>query len=201
MSEFSDDQLDGTIDVLPGQELIYTSIPYDKGWKVTADGKEIETFEILGGLIAFRLDAGSYDLKMEYRPDCIVYGSMISAGAVVLFILICVGDMIIRKRRRLRETLAGRDKESDGAELGIADLALSGKRTYAHDLPKKKDRRPISSGIAAELESEIRSSDGEQDIVLEAEPEEEPPEIDIPGDAESADSAGKEAGSEGGEAK
>ena len=29
----TEDTLCGTIHVLPGQELIYTSIPYDEGWK------------------------------------------------------------------------------------------------------------------------------------------------------------------------
>lgn len=123
----SEDTLIGTIHILPGQELVYTSIPYDKGWVVTANGQEIETFEILGGLTAFRLDAGSYNLEMKYRPACALYGSILSVAGIVLFAAVWVGEYTVKKcRAKKAAVLPGVDElsEADGAELDIAELDL-----------------------------------------------------------------------------
>lgn len=117
----TEDTLRGTIHILPGQELVYTSIPYDEGWKIIANGQEIEMIEILGGLMAFRLDAGSYNLELKYRPDCAVYGIMISAGGVVLFAAVWVCEWIIKKRRAKKAVAVGAPIDS---ELGIAELDL-----------------------------------------------------------------------------
>lgn len=130
----SEDTLIGTIHILPGQELVYTSIPYDKGWVVTANGQEIETFEILGGLTAFRLDAGSYNLEMKYRPACALYGSILSVAGIVLFAAVWVGEYTVKKRRTKKAAIlpeAVELSEADGAELDIAelDLGLAGRRS------------------------------------------------------------------------
>lgn len=126
VEEYSEDYLAGTIHVLPNQELIYTSIPYDEGWIVEANGERIETFEVLGGLIAFRLDAGSYDLSLKYRPDCAVYGIMISGAAVVIFIALCVVDYLIRKKRRGVKTVSVPAPSSkDTNDLDFAELDLT----------------------------------------------------------------------------
>lgn len=126
IDEYSDDCLCGTIVVTPGKELIYTSIPYDEGWHVTANGKEIETFEILGGLMAFKLDVGSYNLKLDYMPKCVVYGSIISLSALALFVVLCVVDSILRKTRRRKEALAEYERISPDVDdsLHLAELTV-----------------------------------------------------------------------------
>ena len=162
MREYSDDSLNGTIHVLPGKELIFTTIPYDAGWKVNANGESVETFEVLNGLMAFRLGAGSYNLSMEYRPACAIYGSMISGGAIVLFVLICVGDMLVRKKKR-RELPATEDGGDDD-ELEIAELELPGIRRSGNETPPDGGETGASAGsIAAELEAEIEAAEKEKD--------------------------------------
>lgn len=133
--EYSEDMLSGTIHVLPGEELIYTSIPYDSGWRIEANGEDVETFEILGGLMAFRLDAGSYNLTMKYRPDSAVYGIMISAGAAAVFVAICVCDTVIGKKRRLRKSLGeyGRMLSDLPSDPDLAELELGVGATEAPD--------------------------------------------------------------------
>ncbi len=103
ITEWTEDTLEGTINVASGDELIFTTIPYDEGWKVIADGKEVEIFEVLDSLIAFRLPAGNHDLVMKYRPDCAVYGSMISVGGIVVFILVCIGEYVWKKKKAKNE--------------------------------------------------------------------------------------------------
>ena len=74
-------------------ELVLTTIAYDKGWKVFVDGKEVEITKALGSLIAFRIEgeAGeSHTVEMRYEPEVFYIGltvSLISLGILALLIL------------------------------------------------------------------------------------------------------------------
>jgi len=104
IEKYTEDSFYGTIDVKEGDELIFTSIPYDKGWVVKVDGKEVETFEALDAVMVFRASAGKHTISMEYRPDCVIYGRLISLFFIAIFILVCITDFIIRKHRTRLET-------------------------------------------------------------------------------------------------
>lgn len=97
---YTEDTFTGTIHVEEGQELIYTSIPYDAGWIVTVDGEEVETFEVMDCLMAFRTTAGEHTLDMRYRPDCVRYGLILSTAGLVAFAGIWGGEALLRRRRR-----------------------------------------------------------------------------------------------------
>lgn len=96
----TEDTFTGTLHVEAGQELIYTSIPYDAGWIVKVDGTVVETEEIVGALMGFRTTPGDHTLEMEYRPACVVYGTYISLIGISAFALICIGDWFIKTRKR-----------------------------------------------------------------------------------------------------
>ncbi len=76
--EYNDDHFNGTIDVQKGDTLIYTSIPYDEGWKVYCDGEAVEIEKLIDGVIGFRLSEGEHTLELKYRPDCLYLGLFIS---------------------------------------------------------------------------------------------------------------------------
>ena len=96
----TEDSFIGVIRVEEGQELIYTSIPYDEGWQVKIDGAVVETEEIVSALIGFRTTPGEHTLEMEYRPDCVTYGTYISLFGISLFAIICVVDWIVNKKKQ-----------------------------------------------------------------------------------------------------
>lgn len=158
----TEDTLCGTIHVLPGQELIYTSIPYDEGWKVSANGNAVETFEVMNGLTAFRLSAGSYNLEMKYRPDCAVYGIMISCAGVVIFALMWIGEYLLRKRR-VRVGAALTESRTDGE---ISDTALSEDITETSE--NISDAKPLTDGDASGANETAEDSDTECDSEREA---------------------------------
>ena len=99
IESYTEDSFYGKINVEAGDELIFTSIPYDEGWVVKLDGKKVELVEVLDALIGFEATPGSHTLTMEYRPACVMYGSIISAVGVVIFVSLCVVD--IRRRRKV----------------------------------------------------------------------------------------------------
>jgi len=57
---------------------IYTSIPYDKGWKVYVNNKEINTFKINNSLLGFDLKKGNNNIVLKYIPNNIDIGLGIS---------------------------------------------------------------------------------------------------------------------------
>mgnify|MGYP003571266533 CR=1 FL=1 len=67
---------------------IYTSIPYDKGWKVYVDGKKIDTTEIDNTLLAFDVDAGEHKIELKYRIPYLGIGLSISIVSLVGLIIL-----------------------------------------------------------------------------------------------------------------
>lgn len=96
----TEDTFSGTLHVEAGQELIYTSIPYDAGWIVKVDGAVVETEEIIGALMGFRATPGNHTLELSYRPNCVVYGTYISLVGISAFLVLCLGDWLIRTRKQ-----------------------------------------------------------------------------------------------------
>lgn len=95
---FRDDNISGRITTENNDQLIMTTIPYDAGWKVYVDGKEVETFEVCEALIGFRIEsAGEHSVKFVYLSDPFVAGIMISVISIGLFILIIVLEKHLKK--------------------------------------------------------------------------------------------------------
>ncbi len=106
VEEHDNDYLKGTIDLPEGQELIFTTIPYDEGWKVTIDGEEVETIQVLGTLLAVPSTAGFHEIEFIYRPDCVVYGGMLSIIGIIIFALLIVYSLFVKTKAR-RTTAGG----------------------------------------------------------------------------------------------
>jgi hypothetical protein len=102
----TEDTLKGTITVPEDRRFIFTSIPYDKGWRVTCDGKEVETAEILDALLSFALPAGEHEVTLEYKPDSVKLGNIISVAGLAAFVLIAVGNRMLIKRSDEKEDAA-----------------------------------------------------------------------------------------------
>ncbi|MBR0302796.1 MAG: YfhO family protein, partial [Clostridia bacterium] len=96
VTSHTEDTICGTIDVASDRTQIFTSIPYDR---------EVETAEVLDGLLTFSLSPGEHELRLEYRPAPFRNGVIISSLGVVSFILIAAGNRCLiakckKKKRR-----------------------------------------------------------------------------------------------------
>ena len=87
-----DSHLTGTITTDTASQLIYTSIPYDAGWKIYVDGEHVETLPISDEtLIAFRIEGtGEHTVEMKYMPNIIAFGFAVSGICALLFVLILI---------------------------------------------------------------------------------------------------------------
>ena len=100
VEEYGNDFLKGTIDLPEGQDLIFTTIPYDEGWRVYIDGERAEITEVLDSLLAVQSTAGFHEIEFVYRPNCAVYGGLISIIGILVFALLVIWSRS-RKARAL----------------------------------------------------------------------------------------------------
>lgn len=91
----SDTHLEGTVDVKK-DGLLYTSIPYEKGWSVTVDGKKEDVVAIGNGVCAVRLTEGTHTVRFSFVPDGFVIGMTAFIFALAIFVFFC---LMTRKKR------------------------------------------------------------------------------------------------------
>jgi len=91
-----DDVITGTITAAEDRTTVFTSIPYDAGWKVYVDGEETEVFCLMDALLGFSITPGTHEIQLKYRPDCVKYGLILTLTGVALYAGASVWD--IRRR-------------------------------------------------------------------------------------------------------
>ena len=97
---YREDFLPGTVTTTKDEQLIMTTIPYDKGWRITVDGQEVETFEVSNALVAFYIPtAGDHEIEMKYMPKELVIGTAISIVSVIFFFLLVIFEKRLSKIR------------------------------------------------------------------------------------------------------
>jgi uncharacterized membrane protein YfhO len=102
----TEDNLIGMISTQESDQMILTTIPYDKGWKVYVDGEAVETYETLNALMAFDIkEDGEHLLELKYAPTEYTVGIIISIFGISAFLIICAIDFVLKKtllKNRLR---------------------------------------------------------------------------------------------------
>ncbi len=86
--------------------LFYTSIPNDGGWRVYADGKEVDVISnedsecpLTSAMVTFNLPAGEHEIEMKYTPPGFTVGMIITIGSVVIFAAVWFAEKRYRKSR------------------------------------------------------------------------------------------------------
>ncbi|MBQ7541606.1 MAG: YfhO family protein [Clostridia bacterium] len=99
ISDFTETHIEGTLHAEQGQ-ILYTSIPYDDGWKITVDGKRVpreDYLRIADALLGVRIDAGEHKIVMDYEPIGLRFGATVS---VLTLVVLALGMLLVRRRRK-----------------------------------------------------------------------------------------------------
>lgn len=88
----------GTI-VAPEDGRIFFSIPYDKGWTVKANGRELPVTSMAEGFLAVDVGEGKYDLELTYHPPGFSFGLKLT---ILGWIVFCFP--YIRKKRFIKNS-------------------------------------------------------------------------------------------------
>ncbi len=102
------DTIEAVVTADEDMPVLFTSIPYDDGWKVSVDGERIETFSVLdGAFLAVELAPGEHTLIFTYDSGINRIGRALSMIGLLTYI---AGAWIsIRK-----EKADGTDRQAEG---------------------------------------------------------------------------------------
>ncbi len=95
----------------PAPGTFFTSIPYDQGWKIMLDGREVKGKKVFDTFLGFELPGGSHEITLTYRPPGLIQGFWISL--VSIFLIGLAGVLCLRKPKEQKTQLSGR-QESEG---------------------------------------------------------------------------------------
>ena len=103
LSKFNIDQKETIGDTISGsinmrdKGYFVTSIPYDKGFSVYIDGKNVKTEIVNTAFLGFKLDKGYHKIKIVYQSPLFKEGSIIS---VIGFFLLSIEIFFDLKKKR-----------------------------------------------------------------------------------------------------
>ena len=95
--EYSDDYFVGKIN-LEEQEKVMITVPYDKGWSITVDGKapEYELYENL--FYVLTLSEGEHEINFSYRTPGFDMGLRVTIASLGVYIIATVITVIVGKK-------------------------------------------------------------------------------------------------------
>ena len=146
LTSWTDTSLKGSISC-DQEGWLFTSIPFDAGWKVLVDGKEQEPEKILDSFVGIWLSAGSHTVTLEYMPKGLIPGALISAASVLLLALISAGGHLLRRYREdLEYEQDAEAYESYVYEDGVPEKTESDSREADSKHPETEQADPEHPG-------------------------------------------------------
>ncbi len=100
---------DITVSDANGGEKLFISVPYEKSWKVTVNGKAVVPELFCGCMTVVTLENGTNDIVMEYNPPYMITGLAASAAGLLLTVL---SAFVYRKKRVNGDAIKNQMKES-----------------------------------------------------------------------------------------
>lgn len=87
IKEFNNNKVKGNIS-LQKPEMLFLSIPFDKGWKAKVDGKSVNILNINNGFIGIELSEGTHLVELDYTQEGLYIGIFVSVVSFgLLYIL------------------------------------------------------------------------------------------------------------------
>lgn len=83
-AQLTDTHLSGKISV-PQQKMMYLTVPYDGGWHLKVDGKDVEKQIVFAGMTGVLLEAGQHTIEMTYRLRYFSVGVILSLVGLAAF--------------------------------------------------------------------------------------------------------------------
>ena len=105
---FSEDRIAGNITATEDYPILFTSIPYDKNWKIYVDGERVKPYiadghecvtQIIDSLMSVELTPGEHEIVFEYQSTELVIGTVISISGLAVFLGIIWGEKIKKSKK------------------------------------------------------------------------------------------------------
>ena len=79
------------------KSLVFFSVPYDKGWSATVNGKTVEVEKVNAGFMAVPVDKGVSEIRFNYSNSGLHLGIYITVGAAIVFVIYLLISFIYLK--------------------------------------------------------------------------------------------------------
>lgn len=112
IEKITDRHVSGRVTAGENQTLFF-SIPYDEGWDVLVDGKQVEAEKIGDAFLAVPLTPGDHEISLTFTPVGFSEGMVLSFVGFGIFIGICAFSPFIRKKRKQWENRKNQEIPSD----------------------------------------------------------------------------------------
>jgi uncharacterized membrane protein YfhO len=84
LTEHRQNLIRGTIN-LDAAKLVFFSVPYDKGWSATVDGKPADIQLVDFGMMGLLLEKGQHQIELKFRPRFLTAGAITSTLSLLAF--------------------------------------------------------------------------------------------------------------------
>ncbi len=90
VNSYKNGVMKGTVDVEADHQILFTSIPYDEGWRVTSKQGDIEVVPLLdGAFLGVRFSkSGNHELEFRYKAPGSNVGMVMSIVGVLVLLLV-----------------------------------------------------------------------------------------------------------------
>ncbi len=102
VTRWTDTEIEGNIVAdVPG--VMYTSIPYDKGWSVKVDGNPVTPRKLFDTFIGVDLAAGAHTVVLSYEPQGLRTGAVITMGSAAFAGIAAIVHVTCGRKKRREE--------------------------------------------------------------------------------------------------
>lgn len=98
VTEYSDTKIEGTV-TAEKDGTLFTSIPYEKGWRAYVDGKRVEVNSINEAFCSIDMTAGQHTVEFKYIPYGFVLGNVVTIMSIGLLIALYYLDKTRNQRK------------------------------------------------------------------------------------------------------
>ena len=122
--------------------LVFFSVPYDKGWSATVNGKPSKIEKVNSGFMAVKVEKGNSVIRFDYETPYLLTGIKITfVSAVVLLLYILAFILYSKKRNVLVEYPEGENlidmwTNQEDREIEEEYLELPVKKSILDDIPQ-----------------------------------------------------------------
>lgn len=105
---FSEYRIAGNITATEDYSILFTSIPYDKNWKIYVNGERVKPYivdrnecvtPVIDSLITVELTPGEHEIIFEYQSTELIFGTIISISGLAVFLGIIWGEKIKKSKK------------------------------------------------------------------------------------------------------
>ncbi len=91
VDHFDNNHIDGKIQAEKDGQVFF-SIPYDAGWTLYIDNNKTKIFPAFDTFMTADISQGTHDIRLEYKPQGLTAGIIISVFSLAVFIFYCYSD-------------------------------------------------------------------------------------------------------------